>query len=306
MYRAKTTGWLGRWLCATAGLLPLAAGASAVTSIEVRGLQVAVIALSTGQAPAVSFAGAGGSSADSEVSIGNWSAGDSSAPGASGAFGPVASFMSVCRSVGAAASMTGDAFGTGATVRASAFASGNGADALGQGTVGLVDGLSSASFTLAPWTRMTITATVLATASVSGSSPFDYADSGLSMTLSDSDGLGLQFTRFTADAFASGAFGAFDDVETWSVALGYENDSDADLTGLFSGYVASLASASAVPEPDGATSLGAGLLLLAGLMRVGATRARRERAMKKAGMCRPGSGVVGAARAPRISLPKCR
>ena len=281
MNRAKTTGWLGRWLCATAWLLPLAAGASAVTSIEVRGLQVAVTALSPSHIPAVSFAGAGGSSADSEVFFGNGSAGDRSAPGDGGAFEPVASFMSVCGSVGAAASMTGDVFGTGATVRASAFANADGADALGQGTVGLVDGLSAATFTLAPWTRMTITATVLATASVSGSSPFDYADSGLSMAVSDAEGLGPQFDRVSFDAFAEGAFGAFDDVEAWSFSLSYENDTDRELAGLFSGDVASIASASTpvsdVPEPDGATTLVAGLLLLAGLAHAGAARARRRR-----------------------------
>lgn len=301
MRTTTINAWLARWLCAAAGLLPLVAGARAVASIEVTGLQVAVTAMRPGRVPEVSFAGgASGSTSESDAMSGDWSSGDSSQRVGGRAFGRVATGTSLDPWVQAAASLTGDVFRNGATVLASASASGGGGDAFGQGLLGLGDGQSAVAFTLAPGTRMCISAQVLATASVTAGSPFDYADSGLSMAVSDMDGLGLQFARVTLDAFAEGAFGAVDDVEAWTVALSYENDTDAPLTGLFSGYVASVASASdpvaAVPEPGSAATLCAGLLVLATLARL----------MKKAGKSRPLFGVDGAVMAPTISLPTNR
>ena len=268
MIRAKTRGlFLPAWLAAAACLLAPGARAAVSTAIDVTGLQVSVAAIVPGGTPAVSFASAGGSTAQSMASAGmppaTWLV--TSASGR--AFGEASSVAWAGALAGSSAMLSGDVFGAGGLVQTSAFASSTGPASTGQGTIGLADGVSAAVFTLAPDTRMTITATVCATASATGANPFEYADSGLSLALSDSEGVGSQFVRFTFDAFAVGLFGPFDDVETTTVSLVYENDTDAAITGLFSGYVGSIAYSgnpvSAVPEPAGATLFGVGLVALA-------------------------------------------
>jgi hypothetical protein len=264
-------------------LLPLAAQARATAAIDVTELRVAVTATSPGHAAAVTFARGGGSSSESDASSGDPPSNQAVTFSSGFAFGQCATATATDPTVGGSASLVGDVFGDGAAVRTSAFADSVGPDAVGQGTVGLADGVAAAAFTLAPWTRMTITASVWAIASVTGASPLEFADSGLSMTLSDEDGVGLQFIRISFDAFAWGQFGAAEDVETRLVSLSYENESDGYMSGLFSGYVSSYAYASdpvsAVPEPGSAATLCAGLMVLAA--------AACRRAMKKAGSSRP-------------------
>ena len=249
------------------------------TGIDVTGLQVSVSPIDGDDHPGVSFAGAGGSTSVSEATSGLPPADRTVTAGNEAAFGEVCSELSSDPSVGGSAMLSGDVFGFGADVHASAYASSPGPGATGQGTVGLVNGVSAAAFTLAPGTRMTITATVQAYASVSGSSPYDMADSGLSMTLTDADGGGLQFVRIDFDALALGLFGPYDDVETSVLNLVYENDTDAAISGLFSGYVASYAYAgdpTAVPEPGTAAMLLAGLALVFAGGGAGASRVRRR------------------------------
>lgn len=262
-------------LAALACLAAPFAHASAHTGIDVTGLQVSVAPIDTDDRPGVSFAGAGGSTSMSEATSGLPPADRTVAANSEAAFGEVCSELSSDPAAGGSAMLRGDVFGRGANVHASAYASSRGPDATGRGTVGLVNGVSAAAFTLAPGTRMTITATVQAFASVSGASPFEMADSGLSMTLADADGGGLQFARIDFDALALGLFGPYDDVETSVLSLVYENDTDAAISGLFSGYVASYAYAgdpTAVPEPGMAATMLAGLaLVLAG---AGVTRGR--------------------------------
>lgn len=280
MIRATTRGpFLPAWLAAAAWLFTAGAQAAASTAIDVTGLQVSVVAIAPGQTPGVSFAGPGGSLAQSLASVGmppdTWLA---TATGGA-AFGQASSATGAGALAGSSAFLSGDVFGAGASVHTSAYASSGGPDATGQGTFGLGDGVAAAAFTLAPGTRMTITATVCATASTTGTSPFEYADSGLSLVLGDSQGGGSQFVRFTFDAFALGLFGPSVDVETTTLNLVYENDTNAAITGLFSGYVGSVAYSgnpvSPVPEPGGAAMLGVGLAALAWCRR---TRHAHERA----------------------------
>lgn len=266
-------------LAALACLAAPAARASVHTGIDVTGLQVTVAPIGPDDRPGVSFAGAGGSTSTCEATSGLPPADRTAMAGSAAAFGEVGSELSSDPAVGGSATLSGDVFGFGADVHASAYASSPGPDATGQGTVGLVNGVSAAAFTLAPGTRMTITATVQAFASVSGASPFEMADSGLSMTLTDADGGGLQFVRIDFDALALGLFGPYDDVETSVLNLVYENDTDAAISGLFSGYVASYAYAgdpTAVPEPGSAAMLLAGLALVFASGGAGASRARRR------------------------------
>lgn len=286
MIRSKTgKRQLAEWtVVAACALLPLAAQARATAAIDVTDLRVAVTAVAPGHAAAVTFARGGGSSSESDASSGNPPSNEAVTFSSGSAFGQCATTTATDPVVGGSASLAGDVFGDGAAVHASAFADSVGPDAVGQGTVGLADGVAAAAFTLAPWTRMTITASVLATASVTGASPLEFADSGLSMTLSDADGVGLQFIRISFDAFAWGLFGAAEDVETRLVSLSYENESDGYMDGLFSGYVSSYAygsdPVSTVPEPGSAATLCAGLMVLV-------TAGCRRRAMKKAGKSRP-------------------
>ena len=278
MRRSLLAGWIPLVVCA----FPFAANASATAAIELSALQVSVSTLSPDHVPAVAFMAVSGSSAESDANDGD-PATDHGVRLSSGlAFGQVVAAVSSGGSAGGYAALVGNAFGEGAVVRTSAFADSGGPESTGQGTVGLADGVSAAAFTLAPWTRVTISATVTAIAAVDGACPSDYADSGFSMTVSDHDGQGLQFQRVTFDAFAWGLFGAIDDVESTFVSLSYENDSDVALTGLFSGYVGAIAYAApaAVPEPSQAALVCTGLLALV------ATR-RRRGDMKKAGGSRP-------------------
>lgn len=268
MIRASTRRlFLPAWLAAAACLFAAGAHAAVSTAIDVTGLQVSVSAIAPGSTPAVSFVGAGGSTAQSMTSAGMPPATWLVTTASGRAFGDASSATWAGALAGSSAMLSGDVFGAGGVVHTSAFASSHGPGATGQGTIGLGNGVSAATFTLAPGTRMTITATVCAIASVTGASPHEYADSGLSLALSDSEGVGPQFVRFTFDAFAAGLFGPFDDVETTTLSLVYENNTNAAITGLFSGYVGSIAYSgnpvSAVPEPGGGAMLGAGLAALA-------------------------------------------
>lgn len=257
-------------LAALACLVATTAHAAAQTGIDITGLQVSIAPVAPGDRPDVSFADAGASTSACEASFGLPPIDRNVSAAGASAFGEVGSDLSTDPAVGGTALLSGDVFGPGAAVHASAYARSAGPDAVGQGTIGLVNGVGAGAFTLAPGTRMTITASVLAFASVTGASPFEMADSGLSLTLTDADGGGQQFARIDFDALALGLFGPYDDVENTVVSLVYENDTDAEITGLFSGYVASYAYAgdpTAVPEPGGAAMLLAGFALVLAVRR---------------------------------------
>lgn len=244
------------------------AGASVSTSIVVSDFRVAVSALAPSAAPAVSFASDIGSTTESDSAYGNPPADQHLSLVSGRPFGPAAVSTSQGAYAGSAAAIDGDVFGAGAQVRTSAYAGTQVPLTLGNATVGLVAGVSTASFTLAPWTLMTISARLDAMASCTGGSDFELADSGVLMAIGDAEGTGPQFAYVSFDAFAAGGlgFGPVTDVETSFISLTYVNDTDAPIFGLFSGYVASFASsgapASTVPEPGGAALLAAGLVAL--------------------------------------------
>lgn len=265
------------------GLLPALAGASAclvvppacadaTATIDVTGLRVSVSALAPGAVPAVSFSGAGGSTAESDATTGAPPVAVVASASSGRAFGPASTTTADSLLAGGSARLEGDVFGAGGSVHASAFASSAGPGETGQGTVGLVDGVSAALFTLAPWTRMTITAQVQATASASGASPDEFADSGLLLSIGDAQGGGPQWARISLDALALGLFGAVSDDEATFVSLSYDNDTGVDVTGLFGGYVAAIAYSvdpppSPVPEAGPAGTMAVGLLLVAAAAR---------------------------------------
>jgi hypothetical protein len=172
---------------------------------------------------------------------------------------------------GSEAALTGNVFGAGATVQTSAYASSRTSQSAAQGTIGLVNNVSTASFTLAPWTEMTLSASVRASASSTGANPLELADSGVLMAIGDSEGTGPQWAYVNFNAFAFGGLGAVNDTETTLVSLRYENDTPAPVDGLFSGYVSSFASSgiplAAVSEPADAAMLMAGLLAVGSLYR---------------------------------------
>ena len=263
-------------LAATAAWMAMAnAAASAATGIVVSDFRVQVAALAPGAAPGVSFSSTVGSTAQSDSAFGLPSAAARESFASGLPFGAAQACTPDNPFAGAAATISGDAFGAGAVVQTSAHASSQEPQSFGQATIGLVDDVSTASFTLAPWTVMTISADVQAWASSTGATAFEEADSGVLMAIGDSQGTGPQFAWVNDDAFAFGLLGAVDDHESFVVSLRYANASDAAISGLFSGYVSSYASSdlpvSPVSEPGPVAMSLAGLLFL-----ITMARARRR------------------------------
>ena len=251
---------------ATAWMAMSGAGASVTTGIEVSAFRVELKTLAPGAVAAVSFSSDVGSTSESDCSSGPPPI-DQRQSFASGlAFGQAMTTTSADPFAGGAAAISGNAFGAGAVIHTSAYASSLVAQSLGEATIGLVDDVSTATFMLAPWTLMTISAQVHASASSTGAGAFEVADSGVLMAIGDSGGTGPQFAYVNFNAFAFGGLGAVDDVESAFLSLSYVNASDVAIGGVFSGYVASYASSgapvSAVPEPAGAAMLMIGLLAL--------------------------------------------
>jgi hypothetical protein len=256
---------------ATACTVVSGAWASVATQITVADFRIELGALAPGVVPAASFTSIVGSTAQCDSSSGDPST-DSHRFASSGQpFGAMMPTALAGPFAGSEAALTGNVFGAGATVQTSAYASSRTSQSTAQGTIGLVNNVSTASFTLAPWTEMTISASVRASASSTGASPLELADSGILMAIGDSEGTGPQWAYVNFDAFAFGGLGAVDDTETTFVSLHYENDTAAPIDGLFSGYVSSFASSgipvAMVSEPADAAMLVAGLLAVGSLYR---------------------------------------
>ncbi len=241
--------------------------ASVTTQITLTDFRIQIGALAPGVAPTASFASIVGSTAECESSSGDPVTERHRFVSSGQPLGVVMTTVSTEPFAGSTAELAGNVFGAGATVQTSAYASSLDSQSMAQGTVGMVNNVSAASFTLAPWTVMTISASVRASASSTGADPLELADSGVLMAIGDSEGSGPQWAYVNFNAFAFGGMGAVNDTEKAFVSLSYENDTAAPVSGLFSGYVSSFASSGipvvAVPEPTDAT------LLLAGLFAVG-------------------------------------
>ena len=240
------------------------AWASVTTQITVADFRVQLGTLASGVAPAASFAGVVGSTAECESSSGDPLTNGHRFVSSGQPFGVVMTTASTDPFAGSTAELDGNVFGAGATVQTSAYASSLASQAIAQGTIGLVNNVSTAPFTLAPWTVMTISASVRAFASSTGANPLELADSGVLMSIGDSEGSGPQWAYVNFNAVAFGGMGAYNDTEMAFVSLSYENDTAATVSGLFSGYVSSFASSGipvvSVPEPPEAAMLAAGLL----------------------------------------------
>jgi len=274
------------WLAAlaAAAVAGLAPGARASTSsgISVSDLRVAVSAITPGSRPAVSFAGAGGSTSACDSSSGPPRPDQHLAMASGLAFGDAATATAADPFAGGSASLVGDVYGLGAAASAAAYASSLVPMSSADATVGLVNDVGAASFTLAPGTLMTISAEVTATASATGARPDEFAESGLLMAIGDATGLGPQRAYVNFDVYASGLSGPYSDTESAFVTLVYANDTDAAISGLFSGYVSSVAGSgdpvSEAPEPAAAAMMLAALLATAGA----AGARRRARAIARA------------------------
>jgi hypothetical protein len=247
-------------LCAVASV----AWASVTTQITVADFRVQLGTLASGVAPAASFARVVGSTAECESSSGDPLTNGYRFVSSGEPFGVAMTAVSTDPFAGSTAELDGNVFGAGATVQTSAYASSLASQTMAEGTIGLVNNVSTASFTLAPWTVMTISASVRASASSTGANPLELADSGVLMSIGDSEGSGPQWAYVNFNAFAFGGMGAYNATEMAFVNLSYENDTEATVSGLFSGYVSSFASSRmpvvTVPEPTEAAMLAAGLL----------------------------------------------
>jgi len=259
--------WLAACAAAMAGVLVPGAQASTSSGISVSDFVVTVQAIAPGGHPGVSFAGAGGSTSESGSSSGSPRPDQHWTTASGQAFGDASTATTPDPFAGGSAGLVGDVFGRGAVAYATSYASSLVPASFGEGTVGLVNDVGAALFTLAPGTLMTISATVTATASASGASADEFAESGLLMSIGDETGLGPQRAYVNFNVYASGLFGQYSDTETSFVTLTYLNDTDAAISGLFSGYVSSYASSgdpvSDAPEPGPAAMLLTGLLTVA-------------------------------------------
>jgi len=267
--------WRLALVIAAASVFAPAAGATSASSISVTDFLVSVKSIAPGSAPWVRFDGAGGSTSESGSSSGRPRPDQHHVADSGRAFGDAATSTSFDPFAGGSAVIDGNVFGSGAVARASAWASSLVPVSFGEGSIGLVNDVAAAAFTLAPGTLMTITARVTATASTTGDSPSEFAESGLLMAIGDESGLGPQRDYVDFNVYAPGFIGPYTDSESQVLTLVYANATDAAISGLFSGYIASYASSgdpppvSDVPEPAAAS------LMLAALLAAGA-RARRQ------------------------------
>ena len=251
---------------AVAGAFAPGAGASSASAISVTDFLVSVKSIAPGCIPSVTFDGAGGSTSESGSSSGRPRPDQHHTAGSPRAFGDAATSTTFDPFAGGSAIIGGDVFGGGAVARASAYASSLVPLSFGEGSIGLVNDVAAAAFTLAPGTLMTITARVTATASTTGDSPSEFAESGLLMTIGDETGLGAQRDYVAFNVYAPGFIGPYTDSEARVLTLVYANDTDAAISGLFSGYIASYASSgdpppvSDVPEPAPASLMLVALL----------------------------------------------
>ncbi len=265
--------WLLALVVVGAGVVAPGARASTSSEISVTDFVVSVKSIAAGCVPSVSFAGAGGSTSEAGSDSGTPRPSQHHASGSGRAFGASSASTAPDPFAGGSAVIAGDVFGGGATARTSAYASSLVAASFGEGNLGLVNDVGAAAFTLAPGTLMTITAKVTATASASGASADEFAESGLLMAIGDASGLGPQRDYVDFNVYAPGFVGPYTDTETNWVRLVYENDTDAPISGLFSGYIASYASsedpppASSVPEPATASLMLAAAFALASRLR---------------------------------------
>lgn len=267
---------------AAAGAFAPSAGASTASAISVTDFVVTVKSILPGCAPSVTFDGAGGSTSESGSSSGSPWPDQHHAVGSGHAFGDAATSTTFDPFAGGSATIAGNVFRGGAVARASAYASSLVPVSFGEGNIGLVNDVAAAAFTLAPGTLMTISARVTATASATGDSPDEFAESGLLMAIGDESGVGPQRDYVAFNVYAPGFIGPYTDSESRMLTLVYANDTDATISGLFSGYIASYASSgdpppvSDVPEPA-AASLMLAALLAAGLAARGRRHARATR-----------------------------
>jgi hypothetical protein len=269
--------WRLALVIAVAGAFAPGAGASSASAISVTDFLVSVKSIAPGSNPSVTFDGAGGSTSESGSSSGRPRPDQHHTAGSQRAFGDAATSTTFDPFAGGSAVIDGNVFGGGAVARASAYASSLVPLSFGEGSIGLVNDVAAAAFTLAPGTLMTITARVTATARTTGDSASEFAESGLLMAIGDETGLGPQRDYIAFNVYAPGFVGPYTDNEARVLTLVYANETDAAISGLFSGYIASYASsgdpppASDVPEPPPAS------LMLAALLAAGvAVRGRRH------------------------------
>ena len=251
---------------ATACTVVSCARASVATEIAVTDFRIQLSAIAPGIVPSASFLGLVGSTAECEVSSGDPLAEGHVLVSSGLPFGTVLASTSSFPFAMSAAGLAGDVFGAGATMQTSASASSLASQSMAQGTIGLVNDVAASSFTLTPWTVMTISANVRAFASSTGEDPFELTDSGVLMAIGDSEGSGPQWAYVNFNAFAFGGLGAMNDAEMAFLSLSYENDTAVPIEGLFSGYVSSFASSGSpippVPEPTDAAMLVVGALVV--------------------------------------------
>ncbi|MEP6789938.1 MAG: PEP-CTERM sorting domain-containing protein [Ramlibacter sp.] len=181
-------------------------------------------------------------------------------------FGDAAS-TSVLGTASGEASLSGDPFGAGGTVRASATASQLGT--FGASTVWLGDGNNYVSFTLSADTRLVISGD----ASVSVMSTIDdpSADAWASVFLKLTDYTGVDNASTggaVAEQFSTFGGTPFPTTDARHVEISFDNLDTRSADGIFFGSVdASTSSLSTVPEPAGLAMFGLAALGLVGLRR---------------------------------------
>jgi hypothetical protein len=263
---------------AAAGAFAPGAGASTASAISVTDFVVTVKSILPGCPPSVTFDGAGGSTSESGSSSGRPRPDQHHAVGSGHAFGDAATSTAFDPFAGGSAIIAGNVFDGGAVARASAYASSLVPASFGEGNIGLVNDVGAAAFTLAPGTLMTISARVTATASATGDGPGEFAESGLLMAIGDESGLGPQRDYVAFNVYAPGFIGPYTDSESRLLTLVYENDTDATISGLFSGYIASYASSGDPPPVGEVPEPAAAGLMLAALLAMVARLGQRRRA----------------------------
>jgi len=255
-------------------LSAVSASAAGGTSETISNLHITLVDLDPGDgiAPSINFDTYGHSTAFSEVAVAGGLS-DSKYFSGIGPFAPVMSNAWLGALFGASASITGDAFTTGATVHTSASSEDIAQMSIGESTIGFGNDVQDVGFTLSAHTALVISGDESFSATVEHRQASEQADGGMILEIMAATPGGPAGVILNPGVYMDQSMSGTSRSVDESFTATFSNTTASTIGGSLSGYLGSYAisqgTPSQVPEPLSAA------MLLTGVMVV-ASRARRR------------------------------